>query len=215
MLKVLYLLSILFSTTLAIINRKFLAEKRITLLIPFLIYTFIQEVIMVLNIQYHFMASSNPFYNIYRPITVLILVLIYYQIPFMYSTRLIMSILTSLYILAVIVLHIFFIPLKSFVPTLAIIRGIVITFFAVLFLLKYFDIDNANDEKFWQPVVWITGSIAVFYPVVTASLSFQNYLSAQKASVFGQKLYQLIPQLMSLFMYSCFSYAFYLCKKLK
>jgi hypothetical protein len=66
-----------------------------------------------------------------------------------------------------------------------------------------------------MPHIWITIGVATFYPVISISLSFQKYLSANDATLFGLKVYQAIPQVMSIFMYSCFSYAFYLCQKKK
>jgi hypothetical protein len=38
-------------------------------------------------------------------------------------------------------------------------------------------------------------------------------LYAREATLYGLKLYQAIPKVMSLFMYPLFSYAFYLCQK--
>jgi len=98
---------------------------------------------------------------------------------------------------------------------LILLRGFLITFCCILFLFRYFNLDNIKEEKFWRPLIWVTGGIVIFYPVVTLSLTFQDYLAAQDATLFGFKLYHLIPQVMSIFMYSCFSYAFYLCRRIK
>jgi hypothetical protein len=81
--------------------------------------------------------------------------------------------------------------------------------------LRYFNLDNSAEEKFWRPLLWITIGIATFYPVISISLSLQNYLTVGRYTFYGLKVYQVIPQLMSIFMYSCFSYAFYLCQKKK
>jgi hypothetical protein len=94
-------------------------------------------------------------------------------------------------------------------------RGIVLTFFALLFLFRYFNLDNIAEEKYWRPLIWVTAGIAVFYPVTSISLTFQKYLANEQATLYGMRLYQLIPQVMSIFMYNCFSYAFYLCRKIK
>jgi hypothetical protein len=63
------------------------------------------------------------------------------------------------------------------------------------------------------PVIWITIGIVVFYPVVNISFAFYTHLVSYRSDFLGIKLYKVIPQLMSIFMYSCFNYAFYLCKK--
>ena len=81
----------------------------------------------------------------------------------------------------------------------------------MLFLFSYFRLDNPKEEKFWIPLLWVTIGVVVFYPVVSISLAFQIELK-EFGDVYGVRLYQIIPQLVSLFMYSCFIYAFRLCK---
>jgi len=92
-------------------------------------------------------------------------------------------------------------------------RNSLITFFATLFLYRYFLIDNLAKQQFWKPELWITIGIVFFYPVSAIAITFHKYLYDYNATLYGLKLYQAIPQLMSIFMYSCFCYAFYLCKK--
>ena len=209
----LYFFSIGFSAILAIVFRKSLAGRKLIILIPFLLLTFVQEIILESNKTYHFFTSTSIPYNIYRPITAIVFFIIYYNIPFLKSLRKLMTALFIFYMLLVLVTYFFITPITENNSYLPIARGLLVTFFAVLFLLRYFDIDPVGEGTYWRPMVWITAGIAIFYSVVTTSLSFQDYLSKQM--VVGMTLYQLIPRIMSIFMYGCFSYAFYLCKKLK
>jgi hypothetical protein len=62
-------------------------------------------------------------------------------------------------------------------------------------------------------VLWVVVGIVTFYPVVNIAFSFHKYLVAYEATLWGMKLYRMIPHIMSIFMYSCFTRAFYLCKK--
>jgi hypothetical protein len=93
-------------------------------------------------------------------------------------------------------------------------RGFILTFYALLFLFRYFNLDNSEVERYWRPLLWITAGLAIFYPVVSISLAFQEYL-VKRTPGDQPRIYQLIPQVMSIFMYSCFTYAFYLCRKIK
>jgi hypothetical protein len=127
--------------------------------------------------------------------------------------RKLMLSLTLVYLVLTLVNYLFIESIFAASSYLTIARAFVITFFAILFLFGYFILDDHEQEKFWHPPVWITAGIVIFYPVAGISIHFQKYLAATGATFYGQKLYQIIPQVMSIFMYGCFSYAFYLCQK--
>jgi hypothetical protein len=59
----------------------------------------------------------------------------------------------------------------------------------------------------------VTIGVIIFYPAINVSLGLQKHLSDFNVRVGGLKLHQLIPQVLSIFMYGCFSYAFCLCRK--
>jgi hypothetical protein len=157
---------------------------------------------------------TAPVYNIYRPVSVIVFGFIYYSIPFMARFRKLITGITIVYLAVAIVAFLFIDSVftsNNIYLTLA--RGSCITFFCVFFLIGFLQLDKRDEEKFWQPLVWVTIGALIFYPVVSISIGFQSYLYDFNATLLNHKLYQAIPQLMSIFMYSCFSYAFYLCKK--
>ena len=206
-----YSTSLLFSLVMSFIYRKDLRSRNLGVLLPFLIYTFAQEMLLDLAVDF----PSAILYNIYRPISAIVFSFIYYRVPFLASLKKLIAGLTIAYLCVVVATYCFIdsIFVNSTYLTLA--RGFMVTFCSILFLFRYFSLDNLKEEKFWRPLVLITAGIAIFYPVVTLSLTFEDYLATQDATLFGFKLYQVIPQLMSIFMYCCFSYAFYLCRKIK
>src|SRR5690606_8798004 len=104
-------------------------------------------------------------------------------------------------------------PISIFNNYISLCTGFMITLCGLLFLFNYFKLDNPAEEKKWLPVIWITIGLVVFFPVVNISFALYKHLLAYQATIFGQKLYRLIPQLMSIFMYTCFARAFYLCQK--
>lgn len=218
---VIYLSAILFSSIMAFICRRFLKGRKIFIFLPFLLLVFLQELILI-TYRETSTASINDIYkpinfiyNIYKPLSVIVFTIIYYQIPFMASFRKLILWLTAIYLIANVINFAVFESLFLFNSYLTFARGLLITCYAVFFLFSYFHLDNLNEERYWRPLMWITIGAVTFYPVINISLTFQKYLYAVEATFYGFKLYQLIPQLMSIFMYSCFSYAFYLCKKKK
>jgi hypothetical protein len=132
----------------------------------------------------------------------------------MLAYRKLMLSLTALY-LAITLLNYLFIESiwesSSYMPYA---RGFMVTFYALLFLYCYFQLDSLSLERFWRPLLWITVGIVIFYPVVSISIGFQKQILATGILINGVKLYNLIPQVMSIFMYGCFTYAFHLCKKI-
>jgi hypothetical protein len=213
--ELLYLGSILFSGIMAAIYRKYMAGRMLTILIPYLFLVFMQETVLSFNTEYKFISSNSIVYNIYQPISAIVFSFIYFSIPFMVSVKKLIAGVMIIYLSLVLVNYLFFESIFKTSSYLPIARSFVITFCAVLFLFRYFNLDNIKQEKYWLPLVWITAGIAIFYPVITTSLAFQKYLAALNAELFGFKVYRLIPKVMSIFMYNCFSYAFYLCQKIK
>jgi len=207
----LYLASMLVCSIMAIIYRESLRTRHLTILVWFLPVVFIQESTLA-----YFATgtiSTAPVYNFYKPISLLVIAFIYYQVPFLEKARGYIIGISLVFISFTITNYIFLESITTTSSYLTIIRGLVITSFAVIFLYYYFNIDNLATEKYWLPLVWITIGIVTFYPVTSISTGFHNLLYVYKGTFLGVKLYQVIPKIMSIFMYGCFSYAFYLCKK--
>lgn len=211
----LYMVSILLSAVMAVINRKYLLNRKLIILLPFLIYVFFQETVLGLNNYFNYFTSNAIVYNIYRPVSVIVFAFIYFSITFMSPLKKLIAAITIIYLVLTLINYCFIESIFTASSYFTLARGIVLTFFALLFLFRYFNLDNIAEEKYWRPLIWVTAGIAVFYPVTSISLTFQKYLANEQATLYGMRLYQLIPQVMSIFMYNCFSYAFYLCRKIK
>jgi hypothetical protein len=210
-----YNISLLCSAVMAIIFRKYLGGRRLTILLPYLIYVFIQEGVLDIGRKLGYFSSNSVVYNIYRPVTVIVFSWIYYSIPFMRPVRKLIIWLTLVYLLLTLINYCFIESILATSSYLILARGLVITFYGVMFLFRFFYLDNLDEEKYWRPLIWITIGVVTFYSVISISGSFQKYLAVGNSTLHGLTLYRLIPQLISIFMYGCFSYAFYLCKKIK
>lgn len=210
---IIYALAILLSAVIAIVHRKWFAERLLLPFIPFLLYVFIQELVLETGYRLELIISNAAVYNLFRLITVVFFGVLYSRLPFM-------KVMQRPILLLVIFYFIFFLVNFTLIQSLTeqssymvLARSLVVSLFAIFFLFRYFHLDERKQAEFWSPWVWITTGIIVFYPVVSISQTFQQYLYKYDARFYGFKLYQLIPQVMSIFMYACFSYAFYLCKK--
>lgn len=206
---------LLFSAVMAFIYREHLGTRKIYILLPYLFLVFIQETALFIVAQIYPSLPNAIVYNIYQPITVLVFAAIYYGLPILNTDKKWIVGGVILYLVAVMVNFSIFESIFKPSSYFSFVRSFVVTSFGLLFLVRYFNLDNSDEEKFWRPLLWITVGIVTFYPVISLSLSLQRYLSVEKYTFMGLKLYQVIPQLMSIFLYSCFSYAFYLCQKKK
>lgn len=212
-LQYLYLSCLLVSTIVATWFHRGLKSRQLFLFVPYLWLVSIQEWGLFLAVKYKMLSTTGLFYNIYKPICTSIFVIVFYRISINAPVRKLIIWLYTVYILVTLIAFIFIQPITIYNSYLSVASGFVITCCGIFFLFNYFNIDNSVDERKWLPTILITVGVITFYPIVNITLAFYKFLLAYDASIFGIPLYQLIPRVMSIFMYSCFTYAFYLCKK--
>ena len=203
-----YLAVLLLSAVVGLLFRKHLKSRNLYLLPFYLLLVFLQELVAAV-----IAVSTGIIYNIYNPITTVFFSFLFTSIPFNRQSRKLIFGLLITYLTAVIVTFIFFQPIRVYNNYVFLTGSMITVLNAILFLFNYFKLDNRAEEKKWQPVLWIVIGIVTFYPVVNIAFSFYKYLVTYDATLWGMRLYRMIPQIMSIFMYSCFIRAFYLCQK--
>jgi hypothetical protein len=208
-----YLICLLFSVVMAFASLRYLKDRQILSLFFYLLYVCVQEAIVFYIRTKYPTSSTAVIYNLYRPISVCFFAFFFYRIPFNASVRKLIVTMTVLFLVIAFVTFLYIQPLRLYNPYLSLASGMVITFCGIFFLFNYFNLDNRYEEEKWRPVFWITIGIAAFYPVVNISYAFYFLIKYYKAAIFGDALYASVPRIMSIFMYSCFAYAFYLCRK--
>lgn len=213
LLHIIYLICLLASAVAALLYRKALYSRQLSLFVPFLFLVFIQEITLFFYNLNPPIRSTGIVYNIYTPLSTLFFSLFYSSIPFNTPVRTLIRTLIIIFLTATLITYCCIQSIYIYNNYISLAGGFLITLCGILFLFNYFKLDNPKEEKKWLPVIWITIGVVTFYPVVNISFALYKYLLAYDATIFGKKLYQLIPQLMSIFMYSCFIRAFYLCKK--
>jgi hypothetical protein len=211
---ILYLACLLLSLIMAIANRRFLKSRRLLLFIPFLSLLFLQELGVFLYKEFFFPGKpTGVVYNISRPVLVSFYALFFYLIPVNAPVRKLIAWMLAVYLTVVAITFLFIQSIRVYNSYLSLASAFVISCCGILFLFNYFNIDSTEESKKWRPVVWITTGLVIFYPVVNIVFAFYKYIQAVEAAILGAMLYNAIPQIMSIFMYGCFIYAFYLCKK--
>lgn len=212
-LHIIYLLALLAAAISAFIWRKHLAGRALLPFWPMLWVLFVQEITLYILVLQTPTLSTGGIYNIYGLLITLFFAGVFYHIPFNRPYRRLIAGLVLFYVLAFILNFTLLQPIRVYNTYLYISTGFIIDCLGLLFLFNYFRLDDPHEEEKWRPLLWITIGIVIYYPVVNISFSLYNHLVEYKATFFGVKLYRVIPQTMSIFMYTCFIYAFYLCKK--
>ncbi|MEO5562726.1 MAG: hypothetical protein ABIR18_04805 [Chitinophagaceae bacterium] len=208
-----YLACLLFSAIIAFVYREALKSRQLSILIPYLFLVFIQEVCVFLCRRYIEGFSTNLIYNLYRPVSTFCFAWLFYHIPFNVSIRKMILWMQVLYLALTAVVYLFITPIRQYNSFLSLVAGMIITIYALFLLFNYFNLDNITEEKKWKPLTWICAGLVTFYPVVNIFFAFSRYIHAKQIAIMGTMLYNAVPQLLSIFMYGCFAYAFYLCKK--
>jgi hypothetical protein len=207
-----YFACLFLSAVTASIYWKSLKSRQLFLFVPFLCCLFIQEV--GAYIYRNFAGGSTELiYNLYRPLLLCVLTWFFYHIPFNKPSRKLILGMFFIYIAIISVTFAFLHSAFKYNSYLSLAAGIIITSCGLISLFNYFNLDNAEEEKKWQPITWIATGVVIYYPIVNISFAFYNHITKYNAVIFGMLLYNAVPVIMSIFMYGCFTYAFYLCKK--
>ncbi|MEP7375633.1 MAG: hypothetical protein ABI675_19710 [Chitinophagaceae bacterium] len=213
LLPLVYLMSMLACSIVGFVYYKDLKSRQLSFFPFYLLLIFIQELTATLLVRQDPSYSTGYIYNVYNPVNTLFYMIFYYHIPFNLPVRKLIGILVIVFITLTLGTFFFVKSIYVYNSYLSSASGFLITLCGILFLFNYFKLDNHTEEKKWLPVLWITIGLVAFYPVVNISFALHKNLLAYQATISGIKLYRLIPQLMSIFMYVCFIRAFYLCSR--
>jgi len=209
-----YLSVLLISGITGVVCWKNLEPRKLQVLVPYLFLTLAIELYCNYIVQ-KYNASTGWIYNLLVPLTVIVFCFLYYRLPLVKPFRNAILALLVINLVAVIIVYGFFEPIHTFNTYLFLVSGFIIVICGIFFLYQYFQLDSTRAEKQWLPFVWITGGLVIYYSVSSITIALYRLLVAHQVTVWGAKLHNIIPQLLSIILYSCFARAFYLCKKNK
>jgi len=85
-------------------------------------------------------------------------------------------------------------------------------FFGMLYLYQQV-IDENNVPFLTSPAVWISLGVVIFFSGFSMALALYRYIIHMDLRLFGWRLYNLIPRLLCIVLYSCFSVALILFRR--
>lgn len=93
-----------------------------------------------------------------------------------------------------------------------IVSGFLLATIAFIYLYTKFD----NDDEtllITEPGFWIATGVSLFFSGASISFSLYEVINKYSIHLYGQKLYNLMPQILSIVLYLCISIALFLCKQ--
>jgi len=85
---------------------------------------------------------------------------------------------------------------------------------SLITIAKLFQDDDGSIALNHHPYFWISASTLIFSAVTLIVLGLQQFLALKNVQIGGVRIYAVIMPMINVFLYGCYSYAFYLCKKL-
>lgn len=85
---------------------------------------------------------------------------------------------------------------------------------ALMLIVKIFSEDNFEIDIVEHPYFWISGGLLIFSVMAIVLLGLHQYILKNNLNVGGVKIYNFIMPIACIILYSSYSYAFYLCKRL-
>jgi len=204
----------LLSLVLAIVFYKNLKQFKLTGFVPLLFIVCVTE-FLAGNFQSIGWKGNHTVYNIYVIISTPVTFYIFLQ---MLSYK---SWARALYITVGILLFIFtllnFLFLQGsvdFDTYSLILVEFIIAILSLLVIARLFQEDDTTVLLNHHPYFWIGASTLIFSAVTLIVLGLQQFLMLKKIQIGGVQIYRVIMPAINVFLYSCYSYAFYLCRKL-
>ncbi len=204
----------LFSLVVAIIYYPYLKGTVMKWFLPFLAFVTVSEM-YAQNIGYALGNSNTPNVKIYGLITIVESVFygyFFYDITLEKIPKKIIFIISLINIS----ISIFFYFLISDSPSYAYTNLIFLSIFFSLISLTYIYSKFISEEAAYllgEPGFWVAFGVALFFPGVSVVFSLHDFSVRHNLTLFGIKLYHIVPQILCVLLYFSISIAIILCKK--
>jgi hypothetical protein len=88
-------------------------------------------------------------------------------------------------------------------------------FLALVSLLYLYERVNSDDDQdlVKQPGIWVALGVSIFFSGSSIVFSLHDLISKGNLKLFGFKLYWIVPQILSVFLYACISVSIILHRK--
>jgi hypothetical protein len=201
----------LLALAMAAINYRYLRLWRLQVMLPLMIFTCTIE-ILATNMHLLGLTTNWPVYNLYVLISPVMYFILFWNMLLLnkrgkkiYLVIAAISMVFALY-------DYFFIEglFDSYSMVLALIQHVVLSFM----VLSQLSMEEANENTLLaEPYFWVAAGILLFAVVSVVILGLQPYILKKGIKLFSQNLYRAVMPMVNVVLYSCYSYAFYLCRK--
>lgn len=204
----------LFSLVVAIIYYPYIKNSVMKWFLPFLAFITVSEM-YAQNIGYVLGNSNTPNITIYGFIAIVESVFygyFFYTITLKEISRKIIFIIS----LVNVSISIFFFFLITDNPSYVYTNLIFLSIFFSLISLTYIYSKFASDEAAYllsEPGFWVAFGVALFFSGVSVVFSLHDFSMRHNLTLFGFKLYHIVPQTLCVLLYLSISTAIILCKK--
>ena len=176
-----------------------------TWFIPFLSITLAAE----LYANYAFYIKHLPtvwIYNVLNPVAQAFYTYIFYKFARSNSHKIFLVACGIIYVGAYIFYYTIY-DVNDFSTYLIVIGGIQQVVFACLFFYECLRTDATMDGRM-RSGVWMAAGVLIFYSGVTICLALLDFIEKNNLKIAGVPLYNFIPRVLSIILYSCFSVSF-------
>ena len=208
----LYIYVIVISLVAAIAFRNKMRDIRLDLFIPYLAITLGAELVAVYY-KYVLDLSNGYIYNLYVIFQTLFFVHLFSGAGLKRSYKLLIRISGAIYLVICLIIYIVFRSVLEFNRFIFIGSGLLVAIYGLMYLFHYFNMDDTAEENRQKPLLIVTSGIIFYFAVVSITIVLYPYLLVMRTEVWGEKIYNVIPRILSLILYSAFAYAFILCRK--
>jgi hypothetical protein len=87
--------------------------------------------------------------------------------------------------------------------------------FAILYLIECINENDVLKIRSQVPALWATGGTVIFFSIASIVINMHDFIRNNNLAFLGIYLDNIVPQILSLIMYSCFAYSFFLCRKIQ
>lgn len=201
----------LFSLVVAIIYYPYLKGTVMKWFLPFLAFVFVGEMYGQ-YVGYVFHKSNTATYGLIAIVESFFYGYFFYSITVKEIPKKIIFIISLINISV----SIFFFFLISSNPSLLFTNLILLSIFFSIISLTYIYSKFISEEAAYllgEPGFWVAFGVAIFFSGVSVVFSLHDFCMKHNLSLLGVKLYNIVPQILSVLLYFSISIAIILCKK--
>jgi hypothetical protein len=208
-----YILSELYGLISCIIFYRRIQNNFFRWTLPFLLLIFFIELIVLFLDKYRVISTSLNIYHLISVLEVVFYSYIFYHLIRHKKTKSIIRITSVLSVLFFIISFILKFNHRNYF-IIVVISGFILSIYGFILLFDYFK-NEQNESILEEPGFWFSLGVATFFSGTSIVFSLYDFIVAHNLSIGGVKLYNLVPRILSVVLYTALSITVIKCKPTK